>query len=213
MTPLNLTYRSRLPDPAGPRRLDGDLRPAVVLVHGWLGNEHVMWAFEKALPPAAAVFSPRAPYAVEAGFGWSAERADSASFSQGLAALKDFVAGLPAAYPVDPRRIVLVGFSQGAALSAALALAAPELIRGAALLAGFLPPSAQPWAAPGRLAGKPVFMAHGDRDETVSVAAARQAREALAGAGALVTYGEYPIGHKLSAQGMRDLTAWLEAHV
>ncbi len=56
-------------------------------------------------------------------------------------------------------------------------------------------------------------MAHGTRDDVLPVTAARAARDALAGAGAAVTYHEYPIGHKLSAQGMRDLTAWLRARV
>jgi phospholipase/carboxylesterase len=94
-------------------------------------------------------------------------------------------------------------------MCAALTLSAPELVRGAALLAGFLPEPALAWAVPGRLAGRRVFIAHGQKDETVPVAAARHARAALTEAGAAVTYGEYPLGHKLSAQGMRDLKTWL----
>ena len=55
-------------------------------------------------------------------------------------------------------------------------------------------------------------MAHGTADETLTVAQARVAREALAGAGAEVDYHEYEgVGHKLNAQGVRDLTGWLAA--
>ena len=35
------------------------------------------------------------------------------------------------------------------------------------------------------------------------------AREALAQTGAAITYREYVVGHKMTAQGMRDLAAWL----
>lgn len=191
-----------MPEAAGPW-------PAIVMVHGWLGNENVMWAFEQTLPPRAAVFSPRAPYAVEGGYGWYRERDDAESFQHGLAALREFIERLPQAQPVEAADVVLMGFSQGAAMCASLLLAQPELARGVALLAGFVPKEALPWATPERLLGKRAFIAHGLKDETVSVEEARRAREALARAGADVTYGEYPIGHKLNAQGMRDLKQWL----
>jgi phospholipase/carboxylesterase len=55
----------------------------------------------------------------------------------------------------------------------------------------------------------PVFIAHGTQDETVPVAAARQAREVYTRLGAQVTYGEYPTGHKLTTQAMADLKQWL----
>ncbi|MBL8057174.1 MAG: dienelactone hydrolase family protein [Anaerolineales bacterium] len=201
MAPLNLTFRSRLPDQPG-------LAPAVVMVHGWLGNEDVMWAFESTLPAGAAVFSPRAPLPVQSGYGWMLPE-DPGSFQRGLDALREFVTGLPAAYPVDPARLVLMGFSQGAAMAGALLLAAPELARGAAMLAGLLPEPAVAWAAPGRLAGRRLLILHGEHDETIPVDAARRARAVLTAAGAAVTYAEYPVGHKLSAQGMRALRAWL----
>ncbi|MBP7692778.1 MAG: dienelactone hydrolase family protein [Anaerolineales bacterium] len=209
MPEASLTHRAHLPDGAGPH-------PALVLVHGWQGNERVMEAFHSSLPAPTALFYPRAPFEAGPGYGWflKSGREGDETFAVGLAALRGFVAGLPLAYPaVDAARITLMGFSQGAAISAALLLAAPELARGAALLAGLLPDQAAAWATPGRLAGKPVFMAHGTRDDVLPVTAARAARDALAGAGAAVTYHEYPIGHKLSAQGMRDLTAWLRARV
>ena len=63
---LNLVHRARVPEtPAGQRR------PAVVLVHGWQGNEKVMGIFERTVPPQAAIISPRAPLVFAAdSFGW-----------------------------------------------------------------------------------------------------------------------------------------------
>lgn len=202
VTSLNLHHVSRPASGAG-------RAPAAVLVHGWLGDENVMSIFDSAVPSSAALFRPRAPVAVNSGFGWYRDLADAASFQAGLAALREFVRRLPDAYPVDPGRVVLIGFSQGAAMCAALMLDTPELARGVALLAGFLPEPARPWAIPGRLAGKRALIAHGLKDETVPVAEARLARGALAAAGADVVYVEHELGHKMNPAAMRALRGWV----
>ncbi len=204
MADVNLLHRVYLPESGAASRL-----PVMVTVHGWLGNEHVMAIFERALPPGVAVVSPRGPVIDDGGFGWFTDRTAGTDFPHGLEALHEFVRRLPEAYPVDPTRIFLMGFSQGAAMCYGLMLKEPKLVAGVAALAGFLPPPAE--AEPGRLAGKPVFIAHGTEDERVPVAEARQARDVLASAGAEVTYREYPTGHKMNAQGMRDLKHWLAA--
>jgi len=202
--PLNLVHRVRLPEgAAGPR-------PAVVLVHGWQGNEKVMSVFERLLPPPVVIVSPRAPLEVgPESFGWFIHLDDDAGFAAGLADLRAFVTALPAEYSIDPQEIVLMGFSQGAAISLALALSAPQLVKGVAALAGFVPTQAAAWATPGRLSGKPIFIAHGRTDETVSLDQAQAAHKLLTHAGADVSYHEYDIGHKLNAAGMNDLKAWL----
>jgi phospholipase/carboxylesterase len=205
MPPLELVHRTYLPPAAA-----GQLAPVVVMVHGWQGDEKVMSVFERTLPPGAAIVSPRAPIDMQnAGFGWYQPVDDETSQLAGLAALREFVAGLPTAYPVDPNRVILMGFSQGAAMCNALLLSDPPLVAAVASLAGFLPEAAQRWVQPGRLAGKSVFIAHGTDDTTVPTARAQAARDALQSAGATVEYHDYPITHKLNAQGMRDLKDWL----
>ena len=200
-----LIHRSRLPQTPTNGRL-----PAVVMVHGWQGNEKVMGIFERTVPPGVVIVSPRAPVEVGAdSYGWYVADSAEAGFEAGLEALRAFVRWLPEAYPVDPEWVLLMGFSQGAAMSCALLLSDPGLIRGVAALAGFLPNPARRWLAPGRLAGKMVFIAHGTLDETLPVAQARAARDDLAQAGATVAYHEYEVGHKLNAQGVRELTRWL----
>jgi phospholipase/carboxylesterase len=182
------------------------------MVHGWLGNENAMSVFDRLAPPGVVVVSPRAPLEVEPGsYGWFRHVGDAAGYAAALANLRAFVEALPDAYPVDPAQVVLVGFSQGAAISLGLALSQPALSKGVACLAGFVPEQAAGWATPGKLAGVPVFIAHGVTDETVSVEQARAARTLLTQAGAEVSYHEYAVGHKLNAAGMRDLKAWLAA--
>ncbi len=203
MSSLNLLHRVRLPKTPSPA-------PAIVMVHGWLGDENAMWAFDRVLPLNAVAVTPRGPFEAGEGFGWTAVRSDSDTFDEGLSALREFVTRLPEVYPVDPSRVVLMGFSQGAAMCYALTLASPAMAAAAAAIAGFLPDSARQWIVPGRLSGKPVFIAHGLNDTAVPVEEAVRAREALALAGANVSYHEDAVGHKLSAQSMRDLKVWLE---
>jgi phospholipase/carboxylesterase len=207
---LSLVHRARVPEAAAGQRL-----PAVVMVHGWQGDEKVMGIFERTAPAGAIIVSPRAPLEVAANsYGWYRQDEGQAEFEAGVAALEDFVRQLPQAYPVDPQRVVVMGFSQGASMSYALLLKAPELLLAAVALAGFVPDGARQWLAPGRLAGKPVFCAHGSDDETVPLPYARAARIDLERAGAQVDYHEYEgVGHKLNAQGLRDLTEWLAARL
>ena len=203
MPSFNLIHRARPPAASAPTPY-----PAVVMVHGWLGSEQSMWTFQTIVARHALVISMRAPFTVEGGYGWKLSDSDG-SFDEGLAALREFVSRLPSEYPVDQNRIVLMGFSQGAAMSYALALSQPEMTGAVAALAGYLPDPARQWVSPNRLAGKRVFIAHGLIDKMVPVAEAASARDAMLACGAQVTYSEYPIGHKLNAQGMKDLRAWL----
>ena len=205
---LNLIHRVRIPPTESSARL-----PAVVLLHGWTGNETAMRVFQPAVPPEAIAISPRGMVAAEEGFGWVDRRANGASYAAGVNALREFVRGLPAVYPVNPARVVLVGFSQGAAVGLSLAITTPELVSGVAVLAGYLPDWAQMQITPAGLAGRPVFIGHGTKDTTVTLAAAALMREALEAAGADVTYHEYPTEHKVNRQGLKDLKQWLAGHV
>lgn len=197
-----LLYRARRGQPQA---------PLIVMLHGLSGDETVMWLFEQALPPAATIVSPRALYASPVG-GYSWARAavprdlDSADFSAACEALRCFIAEVIPLYEIDPRRVVVMGFSQGAAVSYALSLTDPARVCGAVALAGFLPEMAlAEWATPRH----GYLILHGVDDDDVPIARARQARTVLAARGAAITYYEYPVGHKVSAQGMRDLQTWL----
>ncbi|MBL8045977.1 MAG: alpha/beta fold hydrolase [Anaerolineales bacterium] len=204
MVELNLVHRARLPEMAGPA-------PAVVMVHGWLGNENVMSAFDHVLPSGVAAFYPRAPFAVESGYCWSTSQTDRESFAHGAAMLREFVAALPQQYPIQVEQVVLVGFSQGGAVCASVLTQAPELVRGAAILCGLLPGMARKALSehPAAINGKRVFITHGTKDETVPIEQAHEARDIFLQAGAEVVYSEFPVGHKLNPEGLRQLKHWL----
>lgn len=202
-----LIHCARVPD-----RADGRT-PAVVMLHGWGGDEHVMWVFARAVQPQAALFTPRAPLDNgDGGHAWFMFAAPAAarddSLLEGVAAVRHFVRSLPDLYPVTRAGAVLVGFSQGAAICHSLALAYPDIVLGVAGIAGVAPRAPDDLPRADKLPGLPVFIAHGTRDGAVPVQDARRIRAMYVAKGADVTYGEYDTGHKLNAQGFRDLGVW-----
>jgi phospholipase/carboxylesterase len=199
-----LAYRYLLPEGPGPY-------PTAVLIHGRQGDEDVMWIFRRAIPRPWLVVAPRAPLIDKNGFSWLRQPyhqwPDLSHFDAAVDALTRFAHVLPRLYNADPDRLYLMGFSQGAAVSLAAILRDPALARGLAGLAGFAP-VVDDAAVAGRLAGRPVFWASGVRDNTIPLEQSRRAAELLRRAGADLTYREYRTGHKLSAEGLRNLHEW-----
>jgi phospholipase/carboxylesterase len=184
----------------------------LLLVHGWTGDENSMWVFVRNFPPNRWIVAPRAPYATEpSGYSWRplpAEDHDRPTLDNlrpAVDALTSFVDSYAADYSIDASQFDAMGFSQGAALVAALALLHPDRINRVSLLAGFVPPGAEALAGQHLLEGKTMFVAHGTLDERVDIAYARRSVQILRQAGADVTYCEDEVGHKLSVKCLHAL--------
>ena len=96
-----------------------------------------------------------------------------------------------------------------AAMTFTLGLLYPARVRKMGILAGFAPEGAELILAPGHFNGKKIFVAHGTKDERVPLEQARRSVHLLEGAGAQVVYCESEVGHKLSAQCLKALDAYL----
>lgn len=196
------TLRVRPPEGQGPYRL-------ILLLHGWTGDEDVMWVFASRLPKDAWLVAPRGLYATpNGGYAWHSDfqRAwvDVDDFRPAMDALWQLL--MPQNFPdADLNTLGLVGFSQGAALAYSLALTLPQRVRCLAGLAGFMPGNADRWVAAQPLKGKTVFLAHGERDEIVRLDRAIHAQRVLESAGARVMRCFDDVGHKLGASCFRGL--------
>jgi phospholipase/carboxylesterase len=204
------TLRVR-PASEGPARL-------LLLLHGWTGDENSMWVFVRNFSLDYWIIAPRAPYATEpSGYSWRASRAPRApqpdarswpsleDFHASADALIALVDDYAAQHQMDARQFDVIGFSQGAALTNAIALLYPERVRRAGVLSGFLPEGSDSLMEKRPLNGKPFFVAHGTLDEMVKIEYAHQSVEMLQRAGASVTFYEDEIGHKLGANGLHAL--------
>jgi phospholipase/carboxylesterase len=198
-----------------PEASTGRSVPVVVMVHGWGGDETVMWLFKQAIPAGVAMILPRALFGVDnGGYSWFMReqhelRPTPDSIEVALGKFEKFIKAVRYLYPVDPGRMMLMGFSQGAALCNVYTLAHSKSVIGVASMAGFIPEqSFQAERHSNALAGLPVFVAHGIRDEVIPLEEAQRTRDIYAQLGANVTYGEYQVAHKMSTQAIKDLKDW-----
>lgn len=111
---------------------------------------------------------------------------------------------------VPAERVVLMGFSQGCAMTLLAGVRAPQRLAGLVALSGYLP-LADATAAERSQANRdtPVFMAHGDQDDVVVPARGEAARDTLTALGQPVDWRTYPMGHEVCMDEVRDLNTWL----
>lgn len=110
--------------------------------------------------------------------------------------------------PAD--RIVVMGFSQGCAMTLMTALRYPERLGGAVGMSGYLPLASM--AAAERSAANadlPIFLAHGRQDPIVPHARGAASRDALRAMGHDVEWHDYPMPHSVCAEEIGDINAWL----
>ena len=186
--------------------------PVIIMLHGWTGDENSMWVFSPRLSKNALIIAPRGLNLTKGtGYGWHPD------LSKPWPWVDDFQPAVEKLFAVistinfpegDFSNLHLLGFSQGAAFAYTMAMLYPERIASLAGLSGFLPDGATSWLRPGRLNGLPVFIAHGTEDERVLIEWARKSVEFIEKAGAIVTYCEDVVGHKLSAKCFRGLEAF-----
>ncbi|ACG71811.1 phospholipase/Carboxylesterase [Anaeromyxobacter sp. K] len=203
-----------------PPRVPSAHPPLLVLLHGIGADERDLLPLAAHLDPRFLVVSLRAPNQAEPmGFAWyaidwrtSPPRHDAAQAAASLDILVAFLAAAPAALGTDPARTFLFGFSQGAAMSLAAALARPELVRGAVLHSG-RPLPGQP-APAGELAGLEVLVLHGRADPVLPPEHGRAIRDLLAPAlGPRLVHRELDGAHEVTAETLGEAARWLSARL
>jgi phospholipase/carboxylesterase len=216
MPELSLVHTVRAPAPGA--SAEGVRPPMMVLMHGVGSHEGSMAGVAAALDPRLVVVCARSPLVFgERSFGWfhvtftaDGPVIDRDEAAAGWAHVARFVDEAVDAYGADPARVYLGGFSQGAIMSIATLLTAPERIAGVAAMSGRLLPEVLPHAAPAEsLRGKPVLVVHGTADEKLGIHHARWARDQLARFPLDVTYRELPIGHTIARESVAAVSAWL----
>ena len=111
---------------------------------------------------------------------------------------------------IDASRIVLMGFSQGCAMTLMTGLRYGRRLAGLVGLSGYLPlasvTQAERHAANSDV---PIFLAHGSADPVIPIARATASRDALKVLGHPVEWHEYPMQHSVCAEEIADLNRWL----
>lgn len=181
-----------------------------MLLHGRGADEHDLFGLLDLLDPRRRLLgiTPGGPLSLPPGgrHWYVVPRVgfpDPPTFRSSLAALEELVD----ATGVPIERTVIGGFSQGTAMSWALALGAQRPTpAGVIALSGFIP-TVEGFGI--RERALPVAIGHGARDPVIAVDFARDARTRLEAAGADVTYHESEIGHQIDPRFLASLPGWL----
>ena len=186
--------------------------PLLVMVHGRAGDRHVMWTFERAVPPAWHIVSFQAfePDPI-GGWSWwqmSENGGRRPVIHHAARRLSQAISSFCQARDISPSRRIGIGFSQGGVLVSTGTFEGILEFEAIGVLAGFvvLPSETKELSRKTK-----VFMAHGSEDDVIPVERARSGVEALKALSFEVEYVEEPVKHKVGIQGTRALGHWLAA--
>lgn len=192
--------------------------PAVVLLHGRGADEEDLLPLAEFLPDGLYVLSVRAPDRLGPGYTWydldlsagslHKSQPDAEEFRRSLDLVHEFVAGAVERFDLDPDRVGLLGFSQGAITSISALVERPEAYRWVVALNGYLATSHEDRVD--NAEGKPVFVAAGEMDQVIPARRAERAAELLREGGSDVTFRTYRVGHSTSPDEIRDVADWLD---
>jgi phospholipase/carboxylesterase len=197
--------------------------PAVVLIHGRGTNERDLLPLGAQLPEELHVLSVRAPQSMggpnsytwydldlSAG-GLHESQPDPEGFRRSLELVHEFVDGAVDAYDLNPDRVGLLGFSQGAITSLSALVERPDAYRWVVALNGYL--AAEHEDAVDHAAGKPVFVGCGTMDQVIPPERAERAADLFAEGGAEVRFERYGVGHGTTPEEVTDVVEWLEGRI
>lgn len=182
--------------------------PDVVFLHGRGATERDAGLVVPAFP-GANVRGYRGPLREFGGFSWFANRLIGDATPASLCVEVPKVAAWISA-DRGASAPWLCGFSNGAAMAAALALESPSSFAGLIMIGGCFPTNALP---PGRFEGLPVLFCQGRYDDIIPSEKFRAARAYLKGASAAkATLVSYEGAHELPPELMPTIAQWFGCH-
>ncbi len=203
--------------------------PVVMLLHGFgaPGDDLVPLADVIDVPAKTRWLFPEAPLSLNMGFGdsrawWIIDFARiqedraagrirdlSIEVPQGLVLARErmvtFLKELPRQLPIDYKKTVIGGFSQGAMLTCDAVLQTDYPFAGLVQLSGNLLAQAVWGALMPRRKGLPVFQSHGTQDDVLPNIGAERLRDALTQAGLAVEWHSFRGGHAIPEAVLRRL--------
>ncbi|MGH7948648.1 MAG: alpha/beta hydrolase [Candidatus Binataceae bacterium] len=209
---MNLIHAAYEPAGDGPH-------PAMIAFHGWGANAMDLLG----LAPYVAdgrflVVCPQGPMEVPIGairgYGWfpmqMGRQPDEAEIDRAAENASKFIDEALKCYPIDRRKLVIAGFSQGGGMAYRLALSNPERFAALVAMSTWFPPGlAERVTNRDALAMLPTLVQHGRADDMIEIARARQSIETLRELKVPVQYREYDCGHEITAEGLQDLSKFL----
>ena len=196
--------------------------PVIILLHGVGSNEADLFGLAPQLPKDALIISARAPITLsENSFAWyhidfktGAPSINNGEEEKSRQLILTFIYQVVKKYNVDPAKVFLVGFSQGAIMSYSVGLTNPQKVKGIAILSGRLLDEVKPNVAPRpQLKKLSMFIAHGTIDKVLPIAYAHSAHDYINKLKLSCSYHEYKMAHEICPQELADLRQWFSSQM
>lgn len=193
--------------------------PTILAMHGWGSNALDLMGLAPYIADGRCLMlCPQGPVEVAigavSGYGWYQLKmgAPPDLDAMGAAAerLMRFVDAALERYPVDRRKLVVMGFSQGGVMAYNLALRHPERFAALVALSTWFPEELADYATNREaLAQMPTLVQHGRADDMIEISRARESVERLRALKLPLAYREYDCAHEITVEGIRDLSKFL----
>jgi len=210
-----LEYLTLFPDNYAP----GQPYSMIICLHGRGADMRDLAGLAPAIDPSGYVYiCPNAPVTISIGPGYTGQawyepggNPSPAAMEHALTALDALVHEVFAEYQVAPGQALLLGFSQGGAMTYRYGMVRPDMFAGLAILSGALrhPEALLPHLPSQR--DQRIFIAHGTHDPVVPVDLSQDAVAFLTAQGYQPLYREYPMGHEITPEVLNDVTPWIHA--
>jgi phospholipase/carboxylesterase len=196
-----------------PEESTASLHPAILMLHGRGSDEEDLLGIVPSLDRRFLIVSARAPNPFPyGGYTWydvgEVGTPEPTMFRNSYEKLVTFMTDILKGYPIDPRRLILFGFSMGTVMSFSLALTHPDKIRGVAGNSGYVPEGTFLEYRWKEMATTDILITHGVQDTVIPISMARRARELFAGSNSPVSYHEYNAAHHLTDESLSDIVSW-----
>ncbi len=180
----------------------------MILLHGYGSNEADLFGFARELPAHYRVISLRAPFRMDFGghawypleWGPDGLKSDLSAAAHTAGSLAESLSNLETRWNAPAGQTVLLGFSQGAILSLALALGYPGWIRAVLAFSGYWDGAILQRAT---AENQPtIFLAHGRQDEVVPFQAHLHTRARFEALGISFSSFQADYGHGIPPEAL-----------
>ncbi|NBD24179.1 alpha/beta hydrolase [Paenibacillus glycinis] len=196
-----------------PRLAAGQRYPVIFTLHGKGSNERNMFGLASALSEAFIIVGIRGNRTLGSGYQYydlkSIGNPIREQFDEAMRELAAFIGAASEAYPIDPGRRYLLGFSQGAILAMSLALTMGDRLKGIVALNGYVPEFVKAEYPLRSVQDVSVFISHGEFDSVFPVGIGRDNAAYFQGLTSRLTFKTYPADHGVPPENQRDYTEWL----
>lgn len=189
-------------------------QPALFLLHGMGSNEEDLPQLVKSFEETHHIFSLRGPILSNPGYAYftieEIGKPHREVFDKVLHATQLFIQEAIEEYQLDPTRICVLGFSQGAIIAQSLALTMGNTITSVVALSSYIPDFVKDDYKKLPVDHLNIFISHGDYDYVIPSQWGAESKDYFTEQGANVTFKTYSDGHGITAENHQDIIAFLK---